>query len=89
MKTKMNFGEALEVLKQGMQVYRSGWNGKNMFLFLKSSDALASDFGFGFGEYINEPVFGDIIFIKTADNKIHAWVPSQTDILVEDWDIVS
>ncbi len=26
--------------------------------FLKSSDALASDFGFGFGEYINEPCLG-------------------------------
>lgn len=29
----MNFGQALEVLKQGHKVARQGWNGKNMFLF--------------------------------------------------------
>ncbi len=28
------FGGALEALKQGHRVARSGWNGKNMFLFL-------------------------------------------------------
>lgn len=30
----MNFGEAIENLKQGKRVTRKGWNGKGMFLFL-------------------------------------------------------
>jgi len=30
----MNFGQAIEALKNGNAVARSGWNGKNMFLFL-------------------------------------------------------
>ena len=31
----MNFGEAIEALKQGKKVTRKGWNGKGMFLWLK------------------------------------------------------
>ena len=30
----MNFGSALEALKGGMKVSRSGWNGKGMYVFL-------------------------------------------------------
>lgn len=30
----MNFGEALENVKQGKKVARTGWNGKGMFIFL-------------------------------------------------------
>lgn len=31
---KLNFGEAIEALKQGKTVARQGWNGKNMFIYL-------------------------------------------------------
>ena len=31
----MNFGQALEALKQGKKVYRSGWNGVGMWLNLQ------------------------------------------------------
>ena len=30
----MNFGEALEALKNGKFVARKGWNGKGMYLWL-------------------------------------------------------
>ena len=30
----MNFGQAIEALKQGQAVARHGWNGKGMYLFL-------------------------------------------------------
>ena len=29
----MNFGTALEALKQGKKITRAGWNGKGMYLF--------------------------------------------------------
>ena len=32
----MNFGQAIEALKEGKRVARAGWNGKGMFLFLVS-----------------------------------------------------
>lgn len=31
----MDFGKAIEALKEGKKVARHGWNGKNMFLWLK------------------------------------------------------
>lgn len=30
----MNFGQAIEALKQGKKVARKGWNGKGMFIFI-------------------------------------------------------
>ena len=34
----MNFGEALEALKNGHKVQRKGWNGKGMWLVLVQPD---------------------------------------------------
>jgi hypothetical protein len=31
----MNFGQAIEALKEGKIVRRTGWNGKGMFLFIR------------------------------------------------------
>ena len=33
----MNFGEAIIVMKEGKQVQRSGWNGKNQYIELASN----------------------------------------------------
>lgn len=40
----MNFGEALELVKQGKLVTREGWNGKGMFIFQRPSDKLDISF---------------------------------------------
>ena len=34
MSENLNFGQAIEALKQGKRIARQGWNGKGMFLFL-------------------------------------------------------
>ena len=39
MANTMNFGQAIEALKQGKKVARAGWNGKNMHLELQRPDA--------------------------------------------------
>lgn len=31
----MNFGQAIEALKLGSKVYREGWNGKGLFVFMQ------------------------------------------------------
>lgn len=31
----MNFGKAIEALKEGKMVSRSGWNGKGLFVFMQ------------------------------------------------------
>lgn len=37
----MNFGQAIEALKNGKKVARTGWNGKGMFLYYVPADAYA------------------------------------------------
>ena len=31
----MNFGEAIQAMKQGKRVQREGWNGKGLFVFIQ------------------------------------------------------
>ena len=40
--TNLNFGQALELLKQGLSLQRAGWNGKGMFLFLVPGSTLGT-----------------------------------------------
>lgn len=71
-----NFGEAIEALKQGYSVARKGWNGKGMWLSLQEPDELSK---------MTLPY----IYMKTAcDNQV-PWLASQTDMLAEDWEILS
>ena len=80
---KMTFGDALEALKIGKKVARTGWNGKGMYLYLADGNLLTEEIGDG-----NYP-FTDTVVMKTADNKYCiGWLASQTDMLAEDWCIV-
>lgn len=92
-----NFGQAVEALKNGKKVARVGWNGKGMWLALslghpevkaenfwnEHNAQFAHDNG-GYAEVL------PTITMKTADDKIlMGWLASQTDILAEDWEILS
>ncbi len=88
--TGMTFGLAIEALKAGKRVARAGWNGKGMWLFIiQGSNDIAKLHGYGFGEMMGEPTFRDAIFMKSVDNQLVPWTASQTDMLAEDWQIVS
>lgn len=91
----MNFGHALQVLKDGKRVSRAGWNGKGMWLCLSpggmvpankfwapNNKAFAQNQPDGLAEVL------PYITMKTADNKIVPWLASQTDVLAEDWGVV-
>jgi hypothetical protein len=91
----MTFGKALEELKAGNKVRRSGWNGKGMYLWLLPAANIKA-------EWCKEPHLkrlaedngGEIealgsIRMLTADKKIlTGWLASQTDMLCEDWETV-
>ncbi len=86
----MNFGHALQAVKDGKRVARSGWNGKGMFIFLvKGSkfivnrEPLLSIMGEG-----AEVDYHAHIDMKTADGQVVPWLASQTDVLASDWQIV-
>lgn len=72
----MNFGQALESLKRGAKVAREGWNGKGLYVQLhKGGD-------YEFSELL--PFF----VIKNVKNSFNTWVPSVSDCLAEDWELV-
>lgn len=73
----MNFGAALEALKDGLRVSRAGWNGKGMWLRwlqLQVPDA-------------HSKMTLPYIFMFTAPGDLVPWLASQTDILADDWDV--
>ena len=74
----MNFGQALDALKQGTKVARSGWNGKGLWLELQRPDA-HSKMTLPY-IYINYPVDAQ----NTPGARV-PWLASQTDMLAEDW----
>lgn len=77
----LNFGDALNCLKNGKKVARIGWNGKGLWLELQRPDEF-SKMTLPY-IYINYP--------QDAQNTPGArvpWLASQTDMLAEDWVIV-
>lgn len=92
----MTFGLAIKALKVGHKVARKGWSEHNMFLWLKSATTVKA-------EWCKDPVLkglaeangGEIealgtICMFTAQKQIlSGWLASQTDMLAEDWIIVS
>jgi hypothetical protein len=86
----MNFGQAIEALKAGKRVSRSGWNGKNMFLFLVQGSTFKVNRAplNQFYEEGTEVNYHAHIDMKTADGTIVPWLASQTDVLAEDWGII-
>ena len=93
----LSFGAAIEMLKRGHKVSRSGWNGEGMWLVLMPSTenvmpnkesvyakALNSDSVEGYKITINPH-----IDMFTATGQMQpGWLASQTDMLAEDWGVV-
>ncbi|WP_339820729.1 DUF2829 domain-containing protein [uncultured Paracoccus sp.] len=81
--TGMSFGLAIEALKAGQRVARAGWNGKGMWLaHVNAYDVGVRSTGFGIALL---PWIG----MKTADGCFVPWLASQTDMLADDWQVVT
>lgn len=84
----MTLGKAIEAMRKGNKVTRPGWNGKGMFLFLREGRTIT-------GVDPSSPMGGDFesrphICMRDAEGKcVVGWLASQTDMLAEDWEIVS
>lgn len=89
----MDFGKAIVEIKEGCKVQRKGWNGKNMFLYYvpaASYPASNNKLGIMKGAFEDDLVpYQAYIAMKTADNTVVPWLASQTDILAEDWQVIS
>ncbi len=77
----MNFGLALEALKEGKRVARSGWNGKNMYLVLKGEETQ------NIGDKTVK-VESCVCMFTVQGTLQPGWTCSQSDMLSEDWEIL-
>lgn len=80
----MNFGLAIEALKLGKKVARSGWNGKGIYLELQVPDEHSKMTL----PYIYIVTSGLITDNPDAPKGVCPWLASQTDMLADDWYIV-
>ena len=65
----MNIGQAIELLKDRKYVTRPAWNGKGMYLYLRTFDH-------------HEPC---IVMHTAQGNEQPGWLASQADLLATDW----
>lgn len=92
----MNFGQAIEAIKEGKRVARSGWNGKGMYIYLVRwssipTDHLRAEAKSAVGKQHTEEtiIINSHIDMKAADGSIVVgWLASQTDMLSDDWEVV-
>jgi hypothetical protein len=95
----MNFGQAIEALKEGKKVAREGWNGKGMFVFKQVSSNVGIQYVPNMqslpqsvkDEFVkrgeNLSYLNQMCIVK-SDNTIDSWVASSSDTFAEDWQIV-
>ena len=96
----LSFGEAVIHVENGEMVAREGWNGKDMFIFTRPGDTLPVDFIekvkslpkkvktflMNRGKDVE---FTEYLCMYTASGKIaNGWIPSQADILANDYYVV-
>ena len=96
----LNYGQALEALKEGKRVSRKGWNGKGMFIFQRPADKLDKDFipkVKSLPETVKTFLIEqgrDIEFLaylcmwSATGEVVNGWLASQTDMLSNDWCIL-
>jgi hypothetical protein len=88
---KMNFGEAIQALKDDRWVRRAGWNGKNMHLYLENMLYRVMPRADVKGKITYGAVekYEPCIVMFTAQGKHQpGWLASQADMLAGDWEVV-
>ena len=85
--SRMNIGNAVEAMKRGLRVARSGWNGKGMYLFLVNGSTFEVNRPPLLGIYPEgtEIRYNAHVDMRTADGSIAPWLCSQSDLLADDW----
>lgn len=80
----MDFGKAIQLMKEGKRVQREGWNGKNQYIELATNISYKNTKG----EIINveHDAIGNntIAFVGTSGVQL-GWLASQADMLANDW----
>ena len=91
----MNFGQAIQAMKEGKKVQRKGWNGKGMWtIYVPGTKDVATSEG---SIYRKQGVLQceilphfDMYTINSEGRRamLPGWLASQSDMDAEDWQIV-
>jgi hypothetical protein len=95
----LTFGQALEALKAGKKLTRKGWNGKGKYIWLKPASTIKAEWcrdpmlidaiKANGGEIL---ALGSICMFtcNASGNRavLTGWLASQSDLLLEDWEIL-
>lgn len=96
----MDFGDAIQALKQGRAVRRTGWNGKGLFVIKQIPAHIAEDIIPKMQSLpqsakdlimARENKFIDYtnqMLIINQEGRADSWVPSSSDVFAEDWEVV-
>lgn len=94
----MNFGRAMEAVKNGKRAKRSDW-GKKEFVYLNHGSTAEKEYGytriafalkrklFDLGDKNTTTRLPNVNMAAKDGSTITGWTPSQTDMLAEDWEI--
>lgn len=84
----MDFGKALEAMKQGEMVRRKGWNGKGMFAYMVPANVYKTQTDAAKKMFGDKVSYNPYFALKTVPGEVSAWSPNTLDILAEDWEII-
>jgi hypothetical protein len=96
----MNFGQAIEALKEGKMVNRSGWNGSGLHVVKQIPAVIGTDIIPKMQSLpssaknrllsLNQAIsYDNQMLIIDQNGHANSWVPSSSDIFAEDWEISS
>lgn len=97
--SELNFGQAIEALKQGKLVTRNGWNGKGMFItkqvpsnisldIIPKMQSLPQSAKDALLERNQSISYQNQMLIIDSNGIANSWVPSSSDCFAEDWIII-
>ena len=98
--TPMSFGKAIEVLKSGKAIRRTGWHGKGMFVVKQVPSHITGDIIPNMQSLPQSAKdilmsrdnphidYTNQMLIINPDGRADSWVPSSSDIFAEDWEVV-
>lgn len=99
--SQMGFGKAIQALKSGLAIRRSGWNGKGLFVIKQVPSHITGDI---IPKMQSLPQSAKDILMKrenphidytnqtlivNPDGRADSWIPSSSDVFAEDWEIVT
>ena len=97
----VNFGGAIDLLKDGLAVRRKGWNGKGLFIVKQVPSHITRDIIPNMQSLPQSAKsilmsrenphidYTNQMLIINPDGRADSWVPSSSDIFANDWEVVT